>query len=170
MSWGVPLCSTDSGDQPELEFRKGKACLFRAEDHISEEGKFASATQCHSIDSRENGFLCTVDGVVQILEDVIVVEVFSSLPHEFLDVSASAEGLGDFAEEEDDLHVIGGLVGADGLGDGIAHIETEGIEVGGRVEVDVSDLVLDLGLDLAEEGAVSECGEEGGDSSHILIL
>ena len=55
---------------------------------------------------------------MEFLEDIIVLEIFGTFVLELLDVGSCAEGLGDFTEEEDDLDIIGGLMGLDGIGDG----------------------------------------------------
>ena len=106
---------------------------------------------------------------MELLEYVIVCVVFGSLAHELLDISTCAEGLGDFAEEEDDLDVRGRLMLAHCLGNAGSHVEAERVVIFGTIEINEADLVLGLGLDLAKADPALEGGKSPANMSHTLL-
>ena len=106
---------------------------------------------------------------MEFLEDIIVLEIFGTFVLELLDVGTCTEGLGNFAEEEDDLDIVGGLVCLDGVGDGWPHFDGEGIEVGRTVEVDVAYFILNFGFNFVElDSGVEGVVEQSADLSHIF--
>ena len=166
----VPLGASDAGDEAQSQLRKSESGFLWAENNVSEKGQFKASSECHSIDSWNDGLFGVIDGVVEFLEDIIVLEIFGTFVLELLDVGSCAEGLGDFTEEEDDLDIIGGLMGLDGIGDGWPHFNGEGVEVGRTVEVDVADFILDFGFDFVELDPGVEGVEQSADLSHIFLI
>ena len=101
---------------------------------------------------------------MKFFKNVIVLKIFRTFSLEFFDISSSTESLGHFAQKENNLNIVGSLMAPDSSWDGWSHLYWESIEVRGTVEVDISNFILDFGLNFVE---LDSCEEGGGDSVEL---
>lgn len=134
----IPLCSSHTGHDSEIEFRKSNPCIFSKHDDITEHRKFESTTESNSVDTRNDWFhglgKWSTDSLKHILLDIILIAVAAE--HKLFDIGTSAECFGKTTQQHYNLDCIVGIVLSQSRTDLSHHLPIQCVEVLGAVHID----------------------------------
>jgi len=106
---------------------------------------------------------------MNLLENIIVLEIFCCFVLEILNVGSCTKGLLNLAQEKNDFDVRRLFEFLYILNERFLHLVWEGIEVFGTIHVDETDFVFDFCLTDSKQDLAEERCETFGDNIHIYF-